>query len=111
MGKRKLFNDPIYGLINFKSEFLYDLIDHSYFQRLRRIGQMGLTHLVYPGATHSRFQHAIGALFLIQSAVKVLREKEIEISEEEAEAMCAAMLLHDIGHGPISHSLERLIVD
>ncbi len=111
MGKRKLFNDPIYGLINFKSEFLYDLIDHSYFQRLRRIGQMGLTHLVYPGATHSRFQHAIGALFLMQSAVNVLREKDVKISDDESEAMCAAMLLHDIGHGPISHSLERIIVD
>ena len=111
MGKRKLFNDPIYGLINFKSEFLYDLIDHKYFQRLRRIGQMGLTHFVYPGATHSRFQHAIGALYLMQSAVAVLREKGIEISDDEAEAMCAAMLLHDIGHGPISHSLERIIVD
>ena len=111
MGKRKLFNDPIYGLINFKSEFLYDLIDHKHFQRLRRIGQMGLTHYVYPGATHSRFQHAIGALYLMQSAVNVLREKNINISEEEAEAMCAAMLLHDIGHGPISHSLERIIVD
>ena len=111
MGKRKLFNDPIYGLINFKSEFLYDLIDHKYFQRLRRIGQMGLTHYVYPGATHSRFQHAIGALYLMQSAVNVLREKGIEINEEESEAMCLAMLLHDIGHGPISHSLERIIVD
>ena len=111
MGKRKLFNDPIYGLINFKSEFLYDLIDHRYFQRLRRIGQMGLTHLVYPGATHTRFQHAIGALFLMQSAVDVLREKEIRISDEESEAMCIAMLLHDIGHGPISHSLERIIVN
>lgn len=111
MGKRKLFNDPIYGLINFKSEFLYDLIDHQHFQRLRRIGQMGLTHFVYPGATHSRFQHAIGALYLMQSAVSVLREKGVEISDEESDAMCAAMLLHDIGHGPISHSLERVIVD
>ncbi len=111
MGKRKLFNDPIYGLINFKSEFLYDLIDHQYFQRLRRIGQMGLTHFVYPGATHSRFQHAIGALYLMQSAVAVLKEKGIQISQEESDAMCAAMLLHDIGHGPISHSLERIIVD
>jgi len=111
MGKHKLFNDPIYGLINFRYEFLYDLIDHPFFQRLRRIGQMGFTHMVYPGATHSRFQHAIGALYLMESAIATLRDKGIKIDDQEAEAMCAAMLLHDIGHGPISHSLEYLIVD
>lgn len=111
MGKQKLFNDPIYGLVNFKSEFIYDLINHPYYQRLRRIDQMGMTHLVYPGATHTRFQHAIGALYLMQSAVSKLKDKGVVITNEESEAACVAMLLHDIGHGPISHSLERLIVN
>ncbi len=111
MGKQKLFNDPIYGLINFKFPFLYDLIDHPYFQRLRRIQQMGMAQLVYPGATHTRFQHAIGAMHLMQCAVVKLREKGIKISDAEAEASCAAMLLHDIGHGPISHALESKLID
>ncbi len=111
MGKRKLFNDPIYGLVNFKFDIIYDIIDHPYFQRLRRIKQMGLSHYVYPGAMHSRFQHAIGACYLTQTALKVLQEKGIEISGEEFEATCLAVLLHDIGHGPISHSLEMQILN
>jgi HD superfamily phosphohydrolase len=110
MGKKKIINDPIYGLISFPFEILYSLIDHPYFQRLRRITQMGLSHYVYPGATHSRFHHALGALHLMTQAVETLRWKGVEITDEEAEAVCIAILLHDIGHGPYSHALENIIV-
>ncbi len=109
MNKRKIINDPIYGLISFPFDHLYDLIDHPYFQRLRRIGQMGLSSYVYPGANHSRFSHALGALHLMNSAITSLRSKDIEISEEEHLAVCQAILLHDIGHGPFSHGLESLL--
>jgi len=111
MGKKKIFNDPIYGLISYPYEILYDLIEHSYFQRLRRISQTGLAHYVYPGAHHTRFQHALGALHLMTKAVQSLRNKGVDISEEEAEAVCIAILLHDIGHGPYSHALERTIIE
>lgn len=111
MGKKKIFNDPIYGLISYPYDILYDLIDHPYFQRLRRISQTGMAHYVYPGAHHTRFQHALGALHLMTKAVTVLREKGVEISEQEREAVCIAILLHDIGHGPYSHALERNILD
>ena len=111
MGKTKIFNDPIYGLISYPFEILYDLIEHPYFQRLRRISQTGMAHYVYPGAHHTRFQHALGALHLMTKAVTVLREKGVDITNDEAEAVCIAILLHDIGHGPYSHALERNILN
>jgi len=111
MAKKKIFNDPVYGFVSFPSELIYDLIDHRYFQRLRRISQLGLTHYVYPGALHTRFHHALGALHLMTESIQTLREKGVEINDEEYEAVCAAILLHDIGHGPFSHALEHSIVD
>lgn len=109
LNKRKIFNDPIYGFITIPSEIVYDLIEHPYFQRLRRIKQLGLTHLVYPGAYHSRFHHALGAMHLMMNAIDVLRNKGQEITPEEAEGVIIAILLHDIGHGPFSHALETSI--
>jgi HD superfamily phosphohydrolase len=106
LSKKKIFNDPVYGFISFPFEILYDIINHPYFQRLRRIGQMGLSHYVYPGALHTRFHHALGSLHLTTQAIHVLRDKEVEISQAEAEAVSIAILLHDIGHGPFSHALE-----
>jgi len=111
MSKRKIINDPVYGLISFPFDIIYDLIDHPHFQRLRRISQMGLSNYVYPGATHSRFSHALGALHLMTTAISVLREKEVEITDDEYLAVCIAILLHDIGHGPFSHALEQIIID
>lgn len=108
--KLKIINDPIYGFITIPNEFIFDLIEHKYFQRLRRITQMGLSHTVYPGAHHTRFHHALGCMHLMQKAVHVLRFKGIEISEQEEEAVLAAILLHDIGHGPFSHAMEHSIV-
>ncbi|MCF8308900.1 MAG: HD domain-containing protein [Bacteroidales bacterium] len=108
--KRKILNDPVYGFVSIPSEFLFELVEHPYFQRLRRIQQLGLTHLVYPGALHTRFQHAIGAMHLMQQAVDVLRLKGHEITEEEKEGALAAILLHDIGHGPFSHALEHTLI-
>lgn len=110
VNKRKILNDPVYGFITLKYDILLDLIDHPYFQRLRRISQLGLSHLVYPGAVHNRFHHALGATFLMGSAIEVLRSKGHEISEKESEAVHIAILLHDIGHGPFSHALEHSIV-
>lgn len=109
--RTKIFNDPVYGFISVPYGILLDLIDHPYFQRLRRIRQMGLAQYAYPGALHTRFQHAIGALHLTQRAVGALRGKGVVISEAEAEAVCAAILLHDIGHGPFSHALEHTLVN
>jgi HD superfamily phosphohydrolase len=106
----KIINDPIYGLMKIPSETIFRLIEHPYFQRLRRIRQLGMTHLVYPGAHHTRFHHALGAMHLMQQAVEVLRSKGNAISEEEQEAVTIAILLHDIGHGPFSHALENSIV-
>lgn len=108
--KRKIINDPVYGFINIPSTLLFEIIEHPIFQRLRRIKQLGLTYLVYPGAFHTRFQHAIGAMHLTTLAIDVLRQKGAEITEIEAEAVCAAILLHDIGHGPFSHALEKSII-
>ncbi|NVK04196.1 MAG: HD domain-containing protein [Flavobacteriia bacterium] len=108
--KFKILNDPIYGFISIPSELIFDLIEHPYFQRLRRITQLGLTYLVYPGAYHTRFHHAIGAMHLMQRAVGVLRSKGHEITDEEEEAVYVAILLHDIGHGPFSHALEHTLV-
>ncbi|MCF6129506.1 HD domain-containing protein [Flavobacterium sp. AS60] len=109
--KLKIFNDPIYGFITIPNTLIYDLIQHPYFQRLRRITQMGLSYLVYPGAHHTRFHHAIGAMHMMQKAVEVLRSKEVSISKEEENALYIAILLHDIGHGPFSHTLEHSIVE
>jgi HD superfamily phosphohydrolase len=110
MVKKKIFNDPIYGLMHFEYEVLYRIIDHPYFQRLRRISQVAMSHYVYPGAQHSRYQHALGALHLMSKALMLLQNKGIKISEEEKKAACIAILLHDIGHGPFSHALEKLIL-
>jgi len=106
----KIVNDPIYGFIRLPSERVFLLIEHPYFQRLRRIRQLGMTHLVYPGALHTRFHHALGAMHLMGEAVEVLRSKGHHITSEEAEAVTIAILLHDIGHGPFSHALEDSIV-
>lgn len=110
MSTLKIFNDPIYGLVNFPFTFLYDLIDHPLFQRLRRIQQLGLSSLVYPGATHSRFHHALGALHLADRLILNLRLKGVEITDKEYEATLIAILLHDIGHGPYSHALEYELI-
>jgi len=111
MNKRKIINDPIYGFITIPYDIIFDLIEHPYFQRLRRIKQLGLTHYVYPGALHTRLHHALGAMHLMQQAIETLRSKSIEITEEEAKAVTIAILLHDIGHGPFSHALEHKIVN
>ena len=109
--KLKIFNDPIYGFITIPSALIFDLIEHKYFQRLRRITQMGLTYLVYPGAHHTRFHHALGSMFLMQKAVGILRFKGVAISDDEENALLIAILLHDIGHGPFSHAMEHSIVN
>ncbi len=109
--KLKIINDPIYGFITIPNALVFELIEHSYFQRLRRISQMGMSYLVYPGAHHTRFHHALGAMHLMQKAVQVLRFKEVSITDDEAEALYIAILLHDIGHGPFSHAMEYSIVE
>ncbi len=111
INKLKILNDPIYGFITIPNSIIFDLIEHKYFQRLRRISQMGLSYLVYPGAHHTRFHHAIGCMHLMQKAVQVLRFKGVKISEEEENALYIAILLHDIGHGPFSHAMEHSIVN
>lgn len=108
--QRKIVNDPVYGFVTIPGEFLFSLIEHPWFQRLRRIRQLGLTSFVYPGALHTRFHHALGAMHLTMEAIETLRMKGSVITEEEAESTLAAILLHDIGHGPFSHSLEHSIV-
>ena len=110
VNKRKIINDPIYGFISIQDDLIYDLINHPIMQRLRRIKQLGMTNLVYPGALHTRFHHAIGAMWLMSEAVKVLQVKGVEITQEEQQAVIIAILLHDIGHGPFSHALEHTIV-
>lgn len=111
INKLKIFNDPIYGFITIPNALIYDLIQHPYFQRLRRISQMGLSYLVYPGANHTRFHHALGCMHIMQKAVETLRFKAVSISKEEENALYIAILLHDIGHGPFSHAMERSIVE
>lgn len=110
MNKRKIINDPVYGFITIASDLLFDLVEHPYFQRLRRIKQLGLADVVYPGALHTRFHHALGAMHLMTQALKSLQEKGHRISEQEAEAAQAAILLHDLGHGPFSHVLESVLM-
>ena len=111
LNKKKIFNDPIYGFISIKFEIIFDIIEHPFFQRLRRIQQLGLTSYVFPGVNNTRFQHALGTTYLMNSAINVIREKGHEITEEEEEAANIAILLHDIGHGPFSHALENCIMD
>ena len=108
--KNKIINDPIYGFIRIPFSIIWEIIEHPYFQRLRRISQLGLSSLVYPGANHNRFHHAIGATHLMHQAIETLKLKGIEITKEEQEAALIAILLHDIGHGPFSHALENSIV-
>ena len=108
--KNKIINDPIYGFITVKDPLIYELIDHPYFQRLRRISQLGLTYLVYPGAYHTRFHHAIGAMHLMGRAIYTLRQKGHEITSEEERGVLIAILLHDVGHGPFSHALEHTLI-
>jgi HD superfamily phosphohydrolase len=109
--KLKIFNDPVYGFISIPQEIIVSLIDHPYFQRLRRIRQLGMSHLVYPGALHTRFHHAMGAMHLMTVAIDILRSKGHKITEEEATGVTIAILLHDIGHGPFSHALEHTLVE
>ncbi len=111
MNKLKILNDPIYGFITIPNSLIFDIIQHKYFQRLRRITQMGMSYLVYPGAHHTRFHHAIGCVHLMQQAVNVLRFKGVTITKDEEEALYVAILLHDIGHGPFSHAMEHSIVN
>ncbi len=111
MNKKKIINDPVHGFIRIPSELIFDLIEHPVFQRLRRIKQLGLSYFVYPGATHTRFQHAIGAVHLMSQAISHLQMKNAGISPEEEEAVLIAILLHDIGHGPFSHALENSIIN
>ena len=109
--KNKIINDPIYGFINIPFDLIWQLIEHPFFQRLRRISQLGLSSLVYPGANHSRFHHAIGAMHLMNQAINTLKTKGHSITKQEHEASLVAILLHDIGHGPFSHALENSIVN
>ncbi|MEQ6122435.1 HD domain-containing protein [Reichenbachiella sp. MALMAid0571] len=106
MNKNKIINDPVFGFITIPNELIFDIIEHPYFQRLRRIKQLGLTNLVYPGAFHTRFHHALGAMHLMQLTLENLATKGVKISEAEHNASLIAILLHDIGHGPFSHTLE-----
>jgi uncharacterized protein len=107
----KIFNDPVYGFISVPKGILLDVLDHPYYQRLRRISQTALTYYVYPGAHHTRFHHALGALHLMMQTIEVLRQKGVEITDAEAEGVSLAILMHDIGHGPFSHALEGSLVD
>ena len=109
--KFKIINDPVHGIITIPNALIYSIIQHRYFQRLRKISQNGLTELVYPGAKHSRFNHALGCMHLMQKSIEVLKEKGVEISAEEEKGAYVAILLHDLGHGPFSHSLEYSIID
>jgi hypothetical protein len=110
INKLKIINDPVHGFITIPNELIFDLMEHPYFQRLRRIKQLGLSHLVYPGANHTRFHHAIGAMHLMQKALSELQKKGVEISDKEKEGVLIAILLHDIGHGPFSHTLEHSLL-
>lgn len=111
LNKLTIINDPIYGFITIPNGLIFNLIEHKYFQRLRRISQMGLSYLVYPGAHHTRFHHAIGCVHIMQKAMEKLEQKGVEISSEEKEATLVAILLHDIGHGPFSHAMENSIAE
>lgn len=109
--KLKIINDPVHGFIKIPHEILFDVIEHPYFQRLRRISQTGLLNLIFPGATHTRFHHAIGAMHLMFTALETLKQKGVKISEDEEKGAMLAILMHDIGHGPFSHALESMLMD
>ena len=109
--KFKIINDPVHGFISIPHEILFDVIEHPYFQRLRRISQTGLLNLIFPGATHTRFHHALGAMHLMFTALSTLKLKGVKISVEEEKAALLAILLHDVGHGPFSHALENMLMD
>ena len=109
--KKKILNDPVYGFITIPTELLFDLVEHPYFQRLRRIKQLGLSEYVYPGALHTRFHHALGAMHLMGQAMQTLQSKGHRISDTECESAQIAILLHDVGHGPFSHVLECCLLD
>lgn len=109
--KLKIINDPVHGFIKIPHEILFDVIEHPYFQRLRRIGQTGLLNLIFPGATHTRFHHALGAMHLMFTALETLKLKGVKISKEEEKAALLAILMHDIGHGPFSHALENMLME
>ncbi|MBS1549131.1 MAG: HD domain-containing protein [Bacteroidetes bacterium] len=111
VNKLKIVNDPVHGFIKIPHEILFDVIEHPYFQRLRRIGQTGLLNLIFPGATHTRFHHAIGAMHLMFTALETLKLKGVQISKEEEKSAMLAILMHDIGHGPFSHALENMLMD
>lgn len=111
MHNMKILNDPVYGFVGIPYNQVFSLVEHPFFQRLRRIKQLSLTYYVYPGALHTRYNHAIGALHLMIQSIEVLKAKGVEISEEESTAVCIAILLHDIGHGPFSHTLENTLLD
>lgn len=111
MSKYKLINDPVHGFITVSNPLVFQILEHSFFQRLRRISQMGLAHYVYPGTRHTRFHHALGAMHLMQKAISVLKNKGISITKDEEDASLAAILLHDIGHGPYSHALEYVMTE
>ena len=108
--KNKIINDPLHGFLTIPTDLIFDVIQHPYFQRLRRIRQLGMSDWVYPGATHTRFHHALGALNLTLQAMDTLRRKGIEITDKEYESTALAILLHDIGHGPYSHTLEHTLI-
>ena len=110
MNEHKIISDPVFGFIKIKRGLLYDIVQHPFFQRLNRINQLGLASVVYPGARHTRFQHSLGAFHLMSEAIKSLTEKGVYIFDSEAEAVQAAILMHDIGHGPFSHVLENTLI-
>ncbi len=110
INKRKIINDPVFGFISIRSDLVYDIIEHPFIQRLRRIRQLGFSSLVFPGSNHTRFEHTLGAMHLMNSAIEVLRQKGVDITDDEAEAAAVAILLHDIGHGPFSHAMEFSLV-
>jgi len=110
LNKRKILNDPVHGFISIPDEIIFTLVNHPCFQRLTRIRQLGLTYLVYPGALHTRFNHAVGAMHLMDEATEILKQKGFEINNEEKQAALATILLHDIGHGPFSHALENSLI-
>ena len=109
--KLKIINDPVHGFIKIPYEIIFDIMEHRCFQRLRRISQTGLLSLIFPGATHTRFHHAIGAMHLMFNALEILKQKDMKISTEEEKGAMLAVLLHDVGHGPFSHALENILMD
>ena len=111
VNKLKIINDPVHGFIKIPYEIIFDIMEHRCFQRLRRISQTGLLSLIFPGATHTRFHHAIGAMHLMFNALEILKQKGVKISTEEEKGAMLAVLLHDVGHGPFSHALENILMD